>query len=99
MKKLVIINLIFFFSIISYGQEIKSYNLDIDINVKLKQINVKGTINIDFENRFLLIENNTIEKNYVGISGNGMFFSVIRNNNVSMNNLSGIYFTSFINLV
>lgn len=49
MKKLVIISLLFFFSIITKGQEIKSYNLDISIDVKLKQIDVKGTINIDFE--------------------------------------------------
>jgi len=49
MKMLIIINLLFSFSIITYGQEIKSYNLDINIDVKLKQINVKGTIDIDFE--------------------------------------------------
>lgn len=32
-----------------YGQQIKSYDLDVAINMALKTINVKGTIAIDFE--------------------------------------------------
>lgn len=48
MKKYILIFLFFFVSLL-HAQEVKSYDLNVTINVKSKNVSVNGIINIDFQ--------------------------------------------------
>lgn len=64
MNKIILIQLISILTISLYGQEVKSYNMDVKINVEQKKLDVKGTLLIDFENQdsitFYLWRNTTM---------------------------------------
>ena len=64
MNKFILIQLISIFTIMLHGQEVKSYNMDVKINVEQKKLDVKGTLLIDFENQdsitFYLWRNSTM---------------------------------------
>ena len=49
MKKYFLVQLMGIFTIVLCGQEVKHFNLDVNINVEQKIVDVKGTLLIDFE--------------------------------------------------
>lgn len=66
MKKFILFQFMSIFTIMLYGQKVKHFNLDVNINVELKNVNLKGTLLIDFESQdsitFYLWRNSTITK-------------------------------------
>jgi len=66
MKKFILFQFIGIFTIMLYGQEVKHYNLDVNINVEQKKVDVKGELLIDFEYQdsitFYLWRNSTMTK-------------------------------------
>ena len=66
MKKFFLFQFIAIFTMMLYGQEVKHFNLDVNINVEQKFVDVKGTLLIDFEYQdsitFYLWRNSTITK-------------------------------------
>ena len=66
MKKFILFQFMGIFTIMLYGQEVKHYNLDVNINVEQKNVDVKGTLLIDFEYQdsitFYLWRNSTMTK-------------------------------------
>ncbi len=65
MAKIIFIPLLSILSTMLYGQEVKNYNLDVNINVEQKRVDVKGSLLINFENRdsisLILWKNTTIK--------------------------------------
>jgi len=65
-KKFALFQLIAIFPITLHGQEVQHYNLDVNINLDEKKIDVKGTLLIDFEYQdsitFYLWRNTTLSK-------------------------------------
>ncbi len=51
MKKIYLTIILTCITVLIYGQQIKSYDLDVSIDVPTKKIKVEGSINIDFENQ------------------------------------------------
>lgn len=49
MKKLAGIGLLILLSVLSYGQEISSYNFNVNIDVTSRKVAVKGSVEIDFK--------------------------------------------------
>ena len=49
MKKFILFQFIGIFTIMLYGQEVMHFNLDVNINVEQKIVDVRGTLLIDFE--------------------------------------------------
>ena len=66
MKKLFTITLFSLFVSVIIGQEIKHYDLNVNFNILNKKIDVKGTIEIDFQNQDSIIlalwKNSNIDK-------------------------------------
>ena len=66
MKKLCTITLFSLFVSVIIGQEIKHYDLNVNFNILNKKIDVKGTIEIDFQNQDSIIlalwKNSNIDK-------------------------------------
>ncbi len=72
MKKTYLLFVLTLLTTFIYGQQIKSYDLDVAIDVKTKKVKVKGLINIDFEQQPSI--STTIWKNtkFNDISVNGI---------------------------
>lgn len=65
-KKIILFQLLSILTMALYGQEVVQYNMDVKIRAEQKQVDINGTLTVDFENQdsiiFFLWRNSTIEK-------------------------------------